>query len=374
LWLSVGVHATELFDEEEVERGRRYHRPVYAALAARTALGLAVLTVLAFTPAGDALHRLVAGLPWWLEAPLFAGLALLVSTLVRLPVSWWSGYRHEHRWGLSTQTGSAWLGDKAKALAVSVVLMGGALTALVGLARVLPGAWPVVAAAAAAALVLVLVFVAPVVLEPLFNRFEPLADEELRSRLLGLAERAATPVREVLVADASRRTRKANAYVSGIGASRRVVLFDTLLERSSQAEIEVVVAHELAHRRERHTAKLAALGMGGAALGVALLWLTLGDRVADPRTIPHVLLVFALLQLAVLAPGTALMRRWERVCDRFALELTRDPAAFESVFRTLTDANVADLDPPRLVRLLIQTHPSVPDRIAVARRFATVRG
>ena len=360
----------ELFDPEEVERGRRYHRPLYLALLAGTALGLATLAALAFTRAGDALHGVVEGLPWALEAPLFAVLVLLVGTLVRLPLAWWSGHVHERRWELTTQGAGGWLADRAKGFAVSAVLTGGALTGLVALARLLPGAWPFAAAVAGAALVLLLGFLAPVVLEPIFNRFDPLPEGELRTRVLALAERIGTPVRDVLVADASRRTRKANAYVSGIGASRRVVLYDTLLERAGAAEVEVVVAHELAHRRERHPAKLTAGGMAGVAAGVGVLWLLLGDRVADPRTIPHVLLVLGLLQLAALPPATVLMRRWERHCDRFALEATRDPEAFERVFRTITDANVADLDPPRPVRALLMTHPTVPERIAAARRFA----
>jgi STE24 endopeptidase len=365
------VEAKALFDAEEIDRGRRYHRPLYLALALGAGLGVGTLAILAFTGAGDGLHALVEGLPWWLEAPLFAALVLLATTLVRLPLSWWSGYRHEHAWGLSTQSPRGWLADRAKAFGVSAVLAGGALTGLVALARWLPELWPLAAAVAGAALVLLLAFVAPVVLEPIFNRFDPLADRELRERLLRLSEHAGVPVKEVLVADAGRRTKKANAYVSGIGASRRVVLYDTLLERSAPAEVEVVVAHELGHRRERHTAKLTALGMAGAALAAALLWLLLGDRVAEPRTIPHVLLLLTALELLALVPGTALMRRWERVCDRFALETTRDPTAFEAVFRTLAAANVADLDPPRPVRVLLQTHPPIPERIASARRFAT---
>jgi STE24 endopeptidase len=363
------VDAVELFTAEEVERGRRYHRPLYLALLAGTALLVATLALLAFTPVGDALHGLVAGLPWWLETPLHAALVLLATTLARLPVSWWSGYRHEHAWGLSTQTPRGWLADRAKAYAVSAVIGAVAFMGLVALARWLPVLWPLAASAAGAALVLLLGFVAPLVLEPLFNRFEPVADARLRERLLRLARDAGVPVKEVLVADASRRTKKANAYVSGIGASRRVVLYDTLLERSSPEEVEVVVAHELGHRRERHPAKGTALGMAGAALVVVVAWLVLGDRVADPRTIPHLLLLLVAAEVVVLPPATALSRRWERVCDRFALEATQSPAAFEAVFRTLVEANVADLDPPAPVRLLLQTHPPITERIAAARRF-----
>jgi STE24 endopeptidase len=364
------VEAEALFEPEEIERGRRYHRPLYLALAASTALGIAILAVLAFTAVGDALHGLVDGLPWWLEAPALTALVLLATTLVRLPLAWWSGYSHEHAWGLSTQTPRGWAADRLKGFLVTALLAAVAFTGLVGLARWLPGAWPVAAAAAAAALVLLLGFVAPLVLEPLFNRFEPLPEGALRDRVLRLSGDAGVPVREVLVADASRRTRKANAYVSGIGASRRVVLFDTLLERSLPEEVEVVVAHELGHRRERHPAKGTALATAAAAGTVLAAWLLFGDRVADPRTIPSVLLLAVAVELVLLAPATALSRRWERVCDRFALEATGDAGAFEAVFRTLAAANVADLDPPGPVRVLLQTHPTIPERIAVARRFA----
>lgn len=365
------MEAETLFEPEEIERGRRYHRPLYLALAASTALGVAALAVLAFTAVGDALHGLVDGLPWWLEAPLFTVLVLLATTLLRLPLAWWSGYRHEHAWGLSTQTSRGWAADRLKAFLVTSVLTAVAFTGLVGLARWLPEAWPVVAAAAAAVLVAVLAFVAPLVFEPLFNRFEPLPAGALRDRVLRLSRDAGVPVREVLVADASRRTRKANAYVSGIGASRRVVLFDTLLERSPPAEVEVVVAHELGHRRERHPAKGTALAMAAAAGAVLAAWPLLGDRVADPRTIPSLLLLAVAVELALLGPATALSRRWERVCDRFALEATGDPGAFEAVFRTLAAANLADLDPPGPVRVLLQTHPTIPERIAAARRIAS---
>ena len=152
-----------------------------------------------------------------------------------------------------------------------------AVIALVGLARAFPSWWPAVAAPLAALAVLGIGFVAPVVLEPLFNRFEPLADEALARDLRGLGERAGVPVREVLVADASRRTTKVNAYVSGLGSTRRVVLYDTLLARSTPAELRLVVAHELGHRRYRHPAKATALGMVGAAVAVVVLWAALPD-------------------------------------------------------------------------------------------------
>ena len=147
-----------------------------------------------------------------------------------------------------------------------------ALLGLVAAARAWPHAWPLIIAMAAALLVLLLSFIAPVLLEPLFIRFTPLANSELAVILRALATRAGVPVTRVLVADASRRTRKLNAYVSGLGRTRRLVLFDTLLREADRREVELDVAHELGHRRARHVAKATLLGMLGAAVFVAALW------------------------------------------------------------------------------------------------------
>src|SRR5919202_2491439 len=260
----------ELFSVEQVERARRYHRPLYLALLLDVTLGLVVLSVLAFTRAGSWLYDAVPG-------AAFPALVVAVTALVRLPLAFWRGHVRERRWGFSTQGARGWLGDRAKSLGVALVLTSGGVLGLAGLARWLPSRWPLVAAPGAALVVLLVGFAAPVVLEPLFNRFAPLRDEELAARLRGLARRAGVPVRDVLVADASRRTRKVNAYVSGLGATRRVVLFDPLLSEADPRRIELVVAHELGHRRARHVAKATLAGMAGAVVAVVVLWALVSD-------------------------------------------------------------------------------------------------
>src|SRR5437764_3277759 len=319
----------ELFSVEQVGRARRYHGPLYLALLLDVTLGLAVLSVAAFTGAGDRLYGAVDSLPWWGRALAFPALVVGVSTLVRLPLAFWRGLVRERRFGFSTQTARGWLFDRLKGFGVGVVLTSVAILALVGLARAFPSWWPVVAAPAAAVAVLLFGFVAPVVLEPLFNRFRPLTDDELASRLQALARRAGVPLRDVLVADASRRTRKLNAYVSGLGATRRVVLFDTLLAAEEPRRIELVVAHELGHRRARHVAKGTLLGMAGAAATVIVVW-ALVSHPADPRQAPLVLLLATALELAALPLGSAISRRWERQADRFSLDLTHDLDAYEA--------------------------------------------
>jgi STE24 endopeptidase len=352
------------FSRAERARARAYHRPLYLALLADLALSAGLLATLAWSPLGNWLFSSLESLSPVAAAAAYAGLVTAFSSVVRTPLAGWRGWWRERRWGFSTQDLGGWLGDRGKGLAVSIVLAAGAWAAAVALARALPGSWALPAGAALALAVLVLSFVAPVVLEPLFNRFRPLEDETLAESLRVLSQSAGVPVREVLVADASRRTTKVNAYVSGIGRTRRVVVFDTLLEAADPAAVEVVVAHELGHRRDGHVAQLTLLGMAGAALAVALLWAVLGTRVADPRTLPEALLLLLALELAALAPGAALSRRFERAADRCSLELTRQPAAFARAHVELARRNLSDLEPPRLVYLLLFSHPTTPERLA----------
>jgi STE24 endopeptidase len=372
-----------VFTNEQVERARRYHRPLYLALLVDTALGLTALSLLVFTRAGSWLDAVADELPWWAGALLLPIVVLGVLTLIRLPLSIWRGLVRERRWGMSTQTTRGWFLDRAKGFAVSAFLSSLAVLALVALARGLPHAWPLPAAFGAAMLVLVLGFAAPVVLEPLFNRFRPLADPALAGDLRALADRADVPVADVLVADASRRTRRVNAYVSGLGATRRVVLFDNLLAAGDPRQIRLVVAHELGHRRARHVERATLLGMAGAGAAVLVLWGLLSwqallDSIGasgpgDPRIAPFLLLLGAVLELLTLPFGAALSRRWERDADRSSLELTHDSEAFESAHRQLATANLADLEPPRIVYALLFSHPTPPERIAAGRAWASSR-
>lgn len=373
-----------LFTTDEVERARRYHRPLYIALLVDTTLGLVALSLLVFTRLGSWLYALVGELPWWGRALLFPILVVGVLTLLRLPLSFWRGHVRERGWGFSTQTARGWWLDRAKGFAVAAVLTAIAVLPFVALARALPGAWPAAAAPGAALLVLALGFAAPIVLEPLFNRFRPLDDPALAGELRSLAERAGVPVREVLVADASRRTRRENAYVSGLGGTRRIVLFDNLLDQSEPRQIKLVVAHELGHRRARDVERGTLLAMAGAAAVVLVLWWLLAWPAllesigafgpGDPRVAPFLLLVVSAFELIGLPLGAALSRRWEREADRSSLELTRDPEAFEAAHRRLASANLSDLEPPRAVYALLFSHPTAPQRIAAARAWARSAG
>jgi STE24 endopeptidase len=362
------------FSPEERARARAYHRPLYLALLLDVAIGAGLLAALAWSSLGNWLFSPLESISPVAAAAAYAALVAVFSSVLRTPLAFWRGWSRERRWGFSTQGRGAWLADRAKGLAVSVVLAAAAWSAAVALARAFPGWWALPAGVALALAVLLLSFVAPVVLEPIFNRFRPLEDETLAARLRLLSERAGVSVREVLVADASRRTTKVNAYVSGIGRTRRVVLFDTLLEAADPAEVQVVVAHELGHRRDGHVAKLTVLGMVGAVVAVAVLWASLGTRMGDPRTLPEALLLLLVLELVTLAPGAWLSRRFERAADRCSLDLTDEPSAFARAHLELARRNLSDLEPPRLVYLLLFSHPTPPERLALGRAWSAAHG
>jgi STE24 endopeptidase len=362
------------FSAEERARARAYHRPLYLTLLLDVALAAGLLALLAWSPLGDWLFSPLQSVPPVAAAAAYAALVTAFSSVVRTPLACWRGWLRERRWGFSTQSAGGWFIDRGKGLAVSLVLAAAAWAAAVALARALPGWWALPAGLALALAVLLLSFVAPVLLEPLFNRFRPLEDETLAASLRLLSQRAGVPVRDVLVADASRRTTKVNAYVSGIGSTRRVVVFDTLLEAADQGAVQVVVAHELGHRRDGHVAKLTALAMAGAALAVFVLWAVLGTRVADPQTLPEALLLLLALELVALPAGSWLSRRFERAADRCSLELTEDPPAFARAHVELARRNLSDLEPPRLVYLLLFSHPTPPERLAVGRAWRTADG
>ena len=353
------------FSHEDAERAARYHRPLYVLFLGQLFLAAVLYSLLEWTCIGDRLWSAIAGSGWAGDAAAWAALVVVLAALVRLPLDAWRGLVYERRWGFSKETPRSWAGDWAKGLAIGLVLTVAVWLAAVALGRALPGWWALPAAAALALLTVVLSFLGPVVFEPLFNRFEPLADEELAEGLRQLAREAGVPIRDVLVADASRRTTKSNAYVSGLGATRRVVIWDTLLESAGEREVKLVIAHELGHRRERDDAKLTAFLAGGGIVGVLCLWAVLGTP--TPRDLPLAFLVFLGLELVGLPALAALSRRAERQADRWSLDLTRDLEAYERAHIGLARANLSDLSPPRWAHLLLFTHPTPPERLAHGR-------
>ncbi len=348
------------------------------ASLANLALGLVVSALLGLTRLGSrligALGRPV-GRRWALTVLLGAGVLVLVGRLVTLPIAAY-GEVVRHRYGLSTRSWPLWLRDVAVSTAIDAALTALGLLVLVALARRAPRTWWAWAAAGAAGLVVTGSFLYPVVIEPAFNSFTPLAAGELRTDLLALARDSGSPVEDVLVADASRRTTSLNAYVSGFGSTRRVVLYDTLLADVPDDEIESIVAHELGHVATDDVLTGTLIGALGAAAAVALLgwlltWAPLlrragADSAGDPRVLPLVVLLVALGTLVSTPVQNLVSRHVESRADLYALDLTQDAAAFAGMQRRLAETNVSDPSPPAPWQWWFGSHPTSAQRIAMA--------
>ncbi len=374
------------FTAAQVAREEAYHVAVRLPAYTSYLLGLVVAGVLGLTPAGARLvERVAAPLGGgWLWRVILGTVALtVVGRVLTLPWDAWSE-SVRRRYGLSTRTWGAWALDLAKSYGVGLVLTLLVLLLVVGLARWQPQWWWTVGAALGAGLVVLTSFAYPVVVEPVFNRFTSMADGPLRSSLLQLAREDGVPVEDVLVADASRRTSSLNAYVSGIGATRRIVVYDTLVDSAPPGEVRLIVAHELGHAKSRDVVWGTLLGAVSVALLVCVLgllgrssWL-LGragvPSLGDARAVALVLALVALLS-AVAGPAQNLLsRRVETRADVHALDLTREPAAMVAMQRRLSVTNLSDLDPSPLVFGLFASHPTGPQRTALARDWARRHG
>lgn len=370
----------------QVERGRAFHAALRPGGYAALATGLVVALVLGLTPLGSALVN-AAGRPFgghWIARAVVGGLAIvLVGNLVTVPFAAW---RHAvlTRFGLSTQGWGGWTVDVLKSYAVTAVIGATALLGFYTVTRLAPRWWWAWGALGAAGLVVLLSFVLPVLVEPVFNRFTPMEPGPLRTELAALAQRDGVPVRDVLVADASRRTRAVNAYVSGLGPTRRLVVYDNLLREAPPAEVASVVAHELGHAKDRDVLAGTATGALAAAAAVVALYLVGSwggllrsagvDSIAEPRAFPLLVALLTVVGLAATPLQAAVSRRVEARADAHALALTGDPATFEAMQRRLATVNLSDPDPPRWEYLYSASHPSTVERMAAARAWARAAG
>src|SRR5688572_20943983 len=339
-------------------------------------LRLAFLLVVLTSGAAVVLAEVAATLSdrWWAQV-LIVALALgAAQAVVGLPLGWVRGFWLPRRFGLLHQPIGAWLGDRAKAAVLGGALGLAGLLLVYGLLRATPWWW-LIAAAAFFLVGIALSALFPVVIMPLFYTLTRLADPAVERRLLALAERAGVAAIGVWVVDQSRKSRTANAAVVGLGRTRRIVLFDTLATGFREAEVEAVLAHELAHHvhgdLRRGLLVQGALTLVTFALAARLLAAGVGHwgitGPADPAGLPWLALVFMLLGAVQLPLSNAFSRRIERQADDFGLALTRDPAAFIAAMERLGALNLAERRPHRLKEILLYSHPALDRRIARAR-------
>ncbi len=332
-----------------------------------------VLLVLALWRPASLRHALDAAArrPILGAAAVGAGVSLTLA-IAGLPLGAFANERARDA-GLSTQEIGPWLGDQVRAIAIGMAL--GALAAAAAMAMLrrlgrrfwLGGTALVIGAAAA------FTWLAPVVLAPVFNRFEPLPPGRVRSEVLALGRRAGVKIGQVYRVDASRRSTAINAYVDGLGSTKRVVLYDNTIRELSPAELRSVVAHELGHvkgndigRGLLFVALIAPLGMLFVQLFTEALARRRGDDLRTPAAIPALALSVAVAAFVLGVPGNQLSRKVEARADAFALETTHDPGAFVDLQRRLAVSNLADPEPPAVTQFLFGTHPTTMERIGAA--------
>jgi STE24 endopeptidase len=321
---------------------------------------------------------------WYpLQIVLYFLVLLLVYEIVTSPLSYYSGFVLPHRFGMSTMTLGAWLKDLFKGLVLNIVLEAAALTLIFALLAYQPQTWWLWVAIVLLFFSVIMANLAPVLLYPLFYKFTPLAEGELTERLLALVTRAKTRVRGVYTMHLSSKTTAANAALMGLGNTRRIVLGDTMLDRYSNDEIEVVLAHELGHHVHQDIWKLigsqSLITLIGLFLAnLVLHWVVDGLHVyqslTDPAILPFFFLLAGIFGLLIMPLSNSYSRRIEYQADEYALESTRNIASFKSAMIRLANQNLAEIEPSPVVEAIFYSHPSIKKRLEHADEYAARHG
>lgn len=374
-----------------VQAARQWKRPTYAAekdthaySQLRRALSLtdtarstAAFVAFAYGPLGDVADRATGKLPRWLAPAAVTAAATLGSALLELPASYAEDYALERHYGLTDQSQTDWVAEYVKSATISTGITA-LLAMLFGFAvRRAPRWWPLLATIGVFPLFVAGNIIVPLYVMPLFNKFEPVTGS-LEEHIRNLAARYGCGDAEILRMDMSKQTRKANAFVTGIGRTHRIVLGDTLIGNFPENETTFVVAHELGHYVKKDTWRLIALG---EVLAFALFSIANGgisnkqrEKLRDRPLLIVRLYALMLVATQLLRPLLfAFSRSREWAADRFAIAATRDPGAGVSAFRRLRDQNMADDDPPSWYEFFFASHPSLKSRIAALERLEDAR-
>ncbi len=323
-------------------------------------------------------------LPGWfpLQILLYFLIAMIMYELITLPLQYYSGFVLPHRYGLSVMSFQAWLQDMGKGFILGIVLETVFIMLLYSLFAFQPQLWWLWTALIILFFSVVMANLAPVLIFPLFYKFTPLPEGELSQRLVDLAARAHTKVRGVFLMGMSNKTTTANAALMGLGNTRRIVLGDTMVDRYTPDEIEVILAHELGHHVHRDIWKLifsqAILTLGGLYIASLILHWVIATQhyyrsLTDPATLPFFFLLIGIFSLVVMPIGNGYSRSIEYQADEYALQSTGKIAAFKSAMTRLANQNLAEVEPAPIVEFLFYSHPSIKKRLDHADEFVSRR-
>jgi len=363
------------------QESRRYNRVKRWVGIADFAVGFGLLVVLLASGWTGTLRDLAergASQNYVVAVFLYVVMLMLMSQLIGIPLAYYS-FRLEHRYNLSNQRFRSWVWDECKGLFIGLIMATIVVELLYMLIRQTPQHWWIIAWVVFLGLVVLLAQLAPVVLFPIFYKFEPLENEELKRRLIVLSERAGTRVRGVYKWHLSEKSKKANAALTGLGATQRIILADTLLDNYSDDEIEAVLAHELGHHVHRHILKSIFVQAGITLFG---FWLAdqvlryaverrnLFETMSDFANLPLLILVATALSFLLMPALNAYSRFNERQADRYCFQSVASVEPFISSMNKLAEQNLSEKTPARWVEWLLHSHPAIVKRVAAAETWA----
>lgn len=368
----------------DTPEARRYNRIKRWLGIADFLLGLILLTVLLATGWNGTLRDVAyrtSSQTYGLAVFLYVVMLMIIGKLLGLGLDYY-GFRLEHRFNLSNQKLRAWLWDETKGFLVGLLLASIVVELLYFIIRAAPQYWWLIAWAAFLGLFVLLAQLAPVILFPIFYKFEPLQDETLKSRLVRLSERAGTRVRGVYKWNLSEKSKKANAALTGLGNTRRIILADTLLDHYSPDEIEAVLAHELGHHVHKHIFKSIVVQAGITLAGFwAANWVLhytmerwhMFETLSDFANLPLLVLVSTILSFLLLPAINAFSRYNERQADRYAFQSIASVEPFISSMNKLAEQNLAERSPSKWIEWFFHSHPAISRRVAAAEQWAKAR-
>ncbi len=359
---------------------RQYSRIRWGMYFVGTAYGLAALGAVLASGISKKLCRWVC--PWKFSLLRMAGYYAALTgvlLLVKAPLTWYSGYYLSHAYGLSSQSFLAWLGDLFKGVGVDLLTTIPLLWGLYWLIQRSPRRWALWAWVALIPVIAFGIFASPIFIDPLFNKFTPLPPGQLHDRIEALAAKAGIPDAPILVADKSKQTHETNAYVTGIGSSARIVIWDTTLQQMPEDQIVAIVGHEMGHYVLKHIYWGFALSVGGLLVLLPLAKLSyesllrrygtawgIHDGPGDYAAVPALLLTAALFSFFLAPVTNAVSREIEHQADAYGLSVTANRPAMARAFVSLSEQNLSDPNPPAFIKFWLFTHPPLSERIDFA--------
>jgi STE24 endopeptidase len=376
------IGKTAVEKKERLEKAIKYQRAKNTLYFADQGYTIILLVLFLFLGISAYLRRQIEKIThkrFWVIA-FYTLLFLILAFIFGFPTSYY-GFSLDQRFGLSNQNFSQWFGEQLIGLLVIGIIMILAVEGIYLALRKAPRTWWIYVSVVFIFFTIIMINLAPILIMPLFNKFTPLPQGELRDKLIQLSQKADAPVENIFTMNMSKQTKEANAMFTGLGNTKRIILGDNLVNEYTPDEIEVVIAHEMGHNLLHHVWKIIALSSVMAAIGFLLIHLT-GNRIinrfrsrlkienmADVAGLPLFLLIFSIYGIITLPVMPAYSRHIERQADQFALNLTHNKEAFISAMEKLSYDNLSNPNPSPIIEFLLYDHPPISERIRFAREY-----